>query len=1150
MTYRWSTVGDGGGAGGRPEAREMAAAAAVKGTLYVFGGYGATAGDGRVLGDLWMLDPGLGTWSELACPPEAAPSPRFGATMVAVDAVLVVFGGCGPRNVLYGDVHIFDTRTQLWSRLASSGAGPSPRWGCGGAALGSGERVVIFGGLGGDGYSNEVFALEPQTGAWEVVGTSGAPSPRAHAVVAMWSGGSERVPCLVVHGGYSSSEGVLGDTCVLNLATGHWRMVEVSAEARYGHVGVLIGSTLMVHGGLSAARRSPVALLSNAVALNLEAPSAGWVPASGEDEDAAGIGRAFAVSAAVDSTGYVFGGYTARDVLSAETLSVRLPPPPLVTLGLASLTAAGAASAAVAVASSGGSGGRGSAAGAKPAVVSSTVVLKCKFKGAFKLLRIERTDPFTKLQTQMDEAYKTAVYLSWQRADGTLIDVINADDFAYMLDEHASKKKIDLIVQCASGSGSGTSGGAVPGTPDSLVPGHAGFPRVSSQPTMGGSSGSPRASVPASVPASGLNASMPVMGATTRGQKLGVRSTAAMRMSQQGRPTYGPSGTIHWQKRELLGSGAFGKVYLGMNEATAELMAVKQVVLDNISESNQEELLEVEGEIAILQELSHKHIVRYIATERATNEDGQAVLNIFLEYVPGGSLAKLIHKYPVSERVTRSYLKQVLLGLEYLHENGIVHRDIKCANILIAPAQQTIIKLTDFGADDVVGGAALVQGHAVFMAPEVVLQQPYNSRCDIWSVGCVAIELLTGRPPWSEFSPVTALFKIGKSNDSPKYPEGLSAAGIDFLNLCFRRDPNQRPSAADLLQHPWIASVDEVAVPSPTPAMGGGPSAMGASATPSPTGMATMGMNPMQSVGGMNPMQSVGGGGYPGHHGGAPSGYPGAGGMHGGVSVAGPPPASSALPGYHPGFSPQTTPTSSYTPANGFAAGFAGASPTAGTANHAVGPGGVALGQQPAFSSPADVYSLALSEPEHLSPEAFWERYFGVQAQAVLMPNFLSALQAYLGLSLTAEQQGYLNELFNPRGLGQLTLDSLKYALQWFGPLHESVRICTELMSNLWFHGFINKDQTARVLTNAAPGEFLVRVSESTSGGFVVAYIDSRGAVIQSKLYSAPGRGYTGDQGHTFYDSLPALIQAYSAKLRMGKPRMSSDTSGYTQLSI
>ena len=149
--------------------------------------------------------------------------------------------------------------------------------------------------------------------------------------------------------------------------------------------------------------------------------------------------------------------------------------------------------------------------------------------------------------------------------------------------------------------------------------------------------------------------------------------------------------SIQWKKGELLGAGSFARVYLGMNLTTGKMMAVKQVERGSVLSSN-DEISALEKEILLLRELSHPHIVQYYGMERTDN-----MLSIFLEYVPGGTIATMIKKNgPLGEPTIRSLSRQICDGLSYLHRSHIIHRDIKAANILVD--NLGMAKLADFGA--------------------------------------------------------------------------------------------------------------------------------------------------------------------------------------------------------------------------------------------------------------------------------------------------------------------------------------------------------------------------------------------------------------------------------------------------------------------
>jgi hypothetical protein len=266
-------------------------------------------------------------------------------------------------------------------------------------------------------------------------------------------------------------------------------------------------------------------------------------------------------------------------------------------------------------------------------------------------------------------------------------------------------------------------------------------------------------------------------------------------------PNQQPNSTIRWKQGEILGQGAFGIVYLGLNIDTGELMAVKQMATDEVS---RRELSSLENEINLVRNLKHSNIVRYIGTELTPSS-----LSIFLEYVPGGSLKTLIDKFgSLEESVAKSYTRQLLLGLEYLHRNGIAHRDIKGANCLVG--NDGVIKLADFGnskhwrpsASEAAAAASAagggngdqriqsstgdIKGTPAWIAPEVIRDQGRNinwKKADIWSLACTTLEMTTGRPPWSQFNNnVTILYHLACQETLPEYP---SPASTEVSCCCY-----------------------------------------------------------------------------------------------------------------------------------------------------------------------------------------------------------------------------------------------------------------------------------------------------------------------------------------------------------------------------
>ncbi|KAJ9541734.1 hypothetical protein OSB04_028240 [Centaurea solstitialis] len=257
-----------------------------------------------------------------------------------------------------------------------------------------------------------------------------------------------------------------------------------------------------------------------------------------------------------------------------------------------------------------------------------------------------------------------------------------------------------------------------------------------------------------------------------------------------------------WKKGKLLGRGTFGHVYLGFNSESGQMCAIKEVRVVVDDRSSKECLKQLNQEITLLSQLSHPNIVQYYGSELAEES-----LSVYLEYVSGGSIHKLLQEYGAfREPVIQNYTRQVLCGLAYLHGRNTVHRDIKGANILVDPNGE--IKLADFGmAKHITNCTSMLsfKGSPYWMAPEVVMNtNGYNLAVDIWSLGCTILEMATSKPPWGQYEGVAAIFKIGNSKDMPEIPDHLSNDAKSFIKQCLQRDPSLRPSASKLLDHPFV----------------------------------------------------------------------------------------------------------------------------------------------------------------------------------------------------------------------------------------------------------------------------------------------------------------------------------------------------------
>lgn len=264
-----------------------------------------------------------------------------------------------------------------------------------------------------------------------------------------------------------------------------------------------------------------------------------------------------------------------------------------------------------------------------------------------------------------------------------------------------------------------------------------------------------------------------------------------------------------WKAGEILGIGSYAQVFKAFEVNTGELFAVKRILFNPSNKSQTMFVSELDSEIKILRGIKNKHIVKYLGSEMIKD-----AFCIYLEYLPGGSIARLLYNLgALPETTVRAYLIQILKGLDYLHNNGIVHRDLKGANILLDSKGN--VKLSDFGcskqyivADNESGFITSVKGSLPWMAPEVIKQKGYGRKADIWSVGCVALEMLTAKKPWdTDSNHVCFMMKIVSDGIIPDIPDNLSNEAKDFLLNCFQRDPSCRKSAKELLQHDFLRTL-------------------------------------------------------------------------------------------------------------------------------------------------------------------------------------------------------------------------------------------------------------------------------------------------------------------------------------------------------
>ncbi|AEC09455.1 Protein kinase domain [Arabidopsis thaliana x Arabidopsis arenosa] len=253
-----------------------------------------------------------------------------------------------------------------------------------------------------------------------------------------------------------------------------------------------------------------------------------------------------------------------------------------------------------------------------------------------------------------------------------------------------------------------------------------------------------------------------------------------------------------------IGSGSFSVVWEARHRVDGTEVAIKEIAMDRLNKKLQESLM---SEIFILRRINHPNIIRLIDMIKSPGK-----VHLVLEYCKGGDLSVYVQRHGiVPEATAKHFMQQLAAGLQVLRDNNIIHRDLKPQNLLLSTNENDAdLKIADFGFARSLqprGLAETLCGSPLYMAPEIMQLQKYDAKADLWSVGAILFQLVTGRTPFTGNSQIQLLQNIIRSTEL-HFPGDCRDLSLDCIDLCqklLRRNPVERLTFEEFFNHPFLS---------------------------------------------------------------------------------------------------------------------------------------------------------------------------------------------------------------------------------------------------------------------------------------------------------------------------------------------------------